>query len=213
MIPIRCTLLSDGASDRILLPVLHWLLRAHCACPFLQEWADFRQRREPPHTLTEKVRTAVDLYPCELLFVHRDAENESWTARKEEILKAVESVVPADVTVCIIPVRMREAWFLFDVTAIRHAADNPHGMVELELPPLARIEQKPDPKRLLHGLLERASELPRRRLRRFAVQRRVHRLADLIADYSPLRSLPAFRSLEQDLRASLERRGWLAAAE
>jgi len=193
----------------VLLAVLDWLLRAHCARSFELAWADLRNIREPPRTLAEKVRTALELYPCELLFVHRDAETVSPSVRKAEILGAIAPIAGADVTVCVIPVRMQEAWFLFDAAAIRLAADNPNGTVDLALPPSGRVEQLADPKRLLHCTLERASELPPRRLRRFEIRRRVHRLAAVISDYSPLRKLPAFRTLEQDLRGSLERRGWV----
>lgn len=34
------------------------------------------------------------------------------------------------------------------------------------------------------------------------------RIAEYIEDFSPLRSLPAFAALEQDLREAIGQRGW-----
>ena len=45
--------------------------------------------------------------------------------RKAEVQAAIATLdKPA---ICVIPVRMQEAWLLFDEIAIRHAAGNPHG--------------------------------------------------------------------------------------
>jgi hypothetical protein len=94
---------------------------------------------------------------------------------------------------------MQEAWFLFHEAerAIRGAAANPSGTMPLDFP--RDPETLPDPKEYLHNLLWSAAELPARRRRRFDVRSKVHRLAELIRDYAPLRQLSAFRSMEQDL--------------
>ncbi len=42
----------------------------------------------------------------------------------------------------------------------------------------------------------------------FLPQAAVHRNAELIADFSPLRELPAFARLEEALAAVLAERGW-----
>jgi hypothetical protein len=91
---------------------------------------------------------------------------------------------------------------------LKRAAGNPNGRASLALPELAEIEQIPDPKELIHGMLRQASELPPRRLRRFNPAVAIHRLAELIDDFSPLRALPAFQALESDLRALLGERSW-----
>jgi hypothetical protein len=111
--------------------------------------------------------------------------------------------------VCVIPVRMQEAWLLFDEAAIRLAADNPRGRTALALPAPGEIEGIADPKARVYELLRNASGLRPGRLRRFQPASRVHRLAELIEDFSPLRTLPAFRALEQDLRVVLEVNSWL----
>ena len=98
---------------------------------------------------------------------------------------------------------MTEAWLLFDEAAIRQAAGNPRSATPLDLPPLTRVEELPDPKTVLNETLLRATEKPARRLRKFRTGQAVQRVAELIEDYSPLRRAIAFNTLEQDLRAIL----------
>lgn len=205
---IRFTLLSDGSSDRVLIPVLSWLLLQHSTRVFQPQWADLRALREPPRGLLQRVQAAVELYPCDLLFVHRDAEREPREMRVREIQRHLGERQEPPV-VCVIPVRMQEAWLLFDEAAIRLAADNPRGRMPLDLPALAEIEGVADPKDLVYRLLRSASGLRPGRLQRFQAAPRVHRIAALIEDFSPLRSLSAFQSLEQDLRAVLAENSWL----
>ena len=202
MTELRYTLLSDGSSDRVLLYVLQWLL--HQLVPqvaLAPQWADFRMLPKPPWSLADRLRVCSDLYPCDLLFVHRDAEGETREVRVQEIRHAVREVAwpVAPPPCCVIPVRMQEAWFLFNEAerAIRRAAANPNGTVPLEFPP--DPEALPNPKKYLHNLLRSATGLPERRRRKFNVGTTVHRLAELIRDYSPLRQLSAFCSMEQDL--------------
>jgi len=202
------TLLSDGSSDRALRPVLQWLLRQLSSRDFEPQWADLRWVRQPPKSLAERIRMALGLYPCDLLFVHRDAERETREERVQEIRSQLEAVA-VRTAVCVVPVRMQEAWLLFDEEAIRLAADNPRGNKTLALPPLASVETIPDPKNLLYKLLEDASGLRAGRLHRFVPAARIHRLSELIEDFSPLRSLAAFRALEEDLREVLVERSWL----
>lgn len=152
---------------------------------------------------------ALTLYPCDLLFVHRDAEGESRETRVEEILASLRQVASGQTGVCVVPVRMQEAWFLFDEAAIRSAADNPRGRMPLGLPPLEKLEEVHDPKEVLWGLLSTATGLRPGRLRRFVPGPRLHRLAELIEDFSPLRRLTAFQALEEDLKVLLGERSWL----
>jgi hypothetical protein len=57
--------------------------------------------------------------------------------------------------------------------------------------------------------LESASGLRGRHLRRLNLPSRTHRLAELIRDFSPLRRLPAFEALEEDVHRVLIERSWL----
>jgi hypothetical protein len=206
--PLTFTLLSDGSSDRALIPVLRWLLLQHSSRDFSDQWADLSALRPPPRLLSEKIRAALALYPCDLLFVHRDAEGESRETRVAEIHKHLQRTGRAQTALCVVPVRMQESWLLFDEAAVRAAADNPRGRMPLALPPLRRLEAIPDPKSLLWGLLEEASGLRPGRRRRFEPAPRIHRLAELIEDFSPLRRLSAFRALEEDLQQLIDERSW-----
>lgn len=101
----------------------------------------------------------------------------------------------------VIPVRMTEAWLLFDEQAIRKAAGNPNGRKDLQLPEPARVETIPDPKDILHRAIQIASELSGRRRAKLSVPERVHRVAQGIDDFSPLLLLPSFRALQEAVAA------------
>jgi hypothetical protein len=206
MADLRFTLLPDGPSDRALIPILSWLLRTLTVNRAIQsELADFRRLRDPPRTLGERIATALELYPCDLLFVHRDSEGEEPAGRIREIENAVEAarIEEAVIVVCVVPIRMQEAWLLFDEMAIRRAAGNPNGGQILKLPPLKKIEALPDPKRVLYDLLRDASGLKGRRLSRFPVGKYAPQVSSFINDCEPLRGLSAFVSLEENLTYKL----------
>ncbi len=209
---LRYTLLADGSSDRALLPLLTWLMRCHLPnCAIQPQWSDLRRlRKELRDEFPKRIRQSLELYPCELLFIHRDAEKEPRQNRVDEIFRAIKDIdalkpIPL---VCVIPVHMTEAWLLFDIKALRKAASNPNGKISLQLPDLKRLENEPDPKAVLYELLRQASELSSRRLRNFAESERVYRLAELIDDFSPLRTLPAFAELESEVREVITANRW-----
>jgi len=190
--------MADGPSDRCLLRIIDWLLaslRNVSPLAIKPQFADSRRLPGRPPTLSERMRQALDYYPCDILFVHRDAEREPLKNRLREIeLAADEAQIHHRVPV--IPVRMMEAWLLLEIRAIRTAADNPNGTARLDLPRVQELESVPDPKRMLYDLLIAASEKTGRRLAHFRspanlAMRRI-RVADLIADFSLLRQLPAF---------------------
>lgn len=203
------TLVGDGSSDRLLLNHLNWLLREATTFAFRPLWADLRNvPGGPPRRLAGKIRAACNLYPSDLLFVHRDAESEPRERREAEVLEALASVSNPPPAVCVIPVRMTEAWLLFDEGILRRAAGNPHGRVRLALPPLRRLEDLPDPKEVLRTLLLNASELSPKRRRNFDYPRARRLVAEYTDDFSALRALPAFAALETELRRLLLARGW-----
>jgi hypothetical protein len=208
---IRYTLLSDGSSDRALLHVLNWLLGEHTVnCAIQSEWADLRRLPTPPKTLAERIRYTLELYPCDLLCIHRDAERESREIRAAEIRRAIEGVFDAASVpyVCVVPVRMLEAWLLFDEGALRRASGNPNGKQPLGLPDISELEQLPDPKYSLHELLLESSGLHGRRRSRIRVAELAARVAELTSDFSPLRALPAFKSLEEEIMQVVQSGGW-----
>ncbi|MBX3001888.1 MAG: hypothetical protein KF893_25405 [Caldilineaceae bacterium] len=200
------TLLSDGSSDRALLPILTWVLAQHLPATAIQAvWADLGRLPRPPKDLSSRIETAIALYPCDILFVHRDAERDSPEHRYKEIQEA-SPVHLAQTIICVVPIRMLEAWLLLDLVALRTAAGNPNGVAPLSLPVVEQIESLPDPKSVLFDLLRTASDLPRNRRNRLPFHKLVHRVAALINDFSPLRGLAAFRRLEQDVMSQVQSR-------
>ena len=202
----RYTFVTEGSSDKALMPILTWLLRENGIQTAIQpEWADLGEVRfNEKVNLAAKIRESIRLYPCDLLFVHRDADTFSREKRKKEILEAVriagnDILVPS--AVCVVPIRMQEAWLLIDEEAIRYAAGNGNGRHKLDMPPIHKLESLADPKSLLHDLLRVASGSKGRRLQRFNSNQAhvVQRITYYLEDFSILRNLPAFAALEAEL--------------
>lgn len=197
---IRSTLLTERNSDRALLPILNWLLGEVSVRPCASVgWADFGAAGKP-RDLAARISAAIELFPCDLLFVHRDADKQPADWRYHEIRAAHAGTTPL---VCVVPVRTQEAWLLLDEPALRRAAGRPSGRVRLDLPPPGRVEALADPKATLHDALRAAGELTGRRAAQFRGHDAAERLADLVQDWSPLRQLSAFRRLEEELRETL----------
>jgi hypothetical protein len=210
MTDLSFTLVTDGSSDQVLIPILTWLLQRLGVDGLIQgQWPDLRQLPQPPRTLSDRIKAATALNPCQLLFVHRDAEGMEATARREEIDEAIrECGAVLTPIACVVPVRMQEAWLLFDQIALRRAAGNPNGRQSLTMPRPAELEELQDPKSVLHELLREASGLQGRRRRRFPVHTVARRVADFIEDFSPLLELSAFTVLESDLRNIVRDNQW-----
>jgi hypothetical protein len=155
----------------------------------------------------------VENYPCDLLFIHRDAEGERLARRVAEVRTALEASSSGEdgrmPAVLVIPIRMMEAWLLFDKARLREAAGCPRGNTPLDVPTLRSCERLADPKERLHRCLRAASEKRGRHLKKFNVDAAIHRLSDLIPDFSPLRRLSAFQRLEEELRAVLRAKHWV----
>jgi hypothetical protein len=201
---LQATLVTDGTSDVVLVRVLEWLVAQLTTTEIEIRWADLSGLRKRPQGRSERLVLATRLYPCRILFVHRDAENQDPELRHDEVRTANTSGCSH---VCIVPVRMQEAWLLHNEAALREAADRPSGTDPLDLPLASRWERLPDPKATLHNALRTASGATGRRSKRFKPSRAAHRLAELITDWSPLRPLPAFARLETDLRTALRNLG------
>lgn len=209
---LRYTLLADGPSDRVLMPILTWLLRQHLPNWAIQpQWADLWRFPILSKELHHKIKMTIDFYQCDLLFIHRDAETISFEDRLVEISNAFEEAgkyTSLPPYVCVVPVRMTEAWLLFDTNAIREAAGNPNGTVALKLPKLKKLENLPDPKFRLHNFILEATELGTYRKRRFKVKLAVQRIPEYIEDFSPLRKLTAFSNLEEALMGTITSQCW-----
>ena len=183
---ITYTVVADGGTDRLLVPVIDWAIhRLDPEVDILEP--EFEKR-------TGSVGEYFSSYSptTMLVFAHRDAEGSSIDHRLREF-DNVSGVVP------VIPVRMSEAWLLIDGDAIARAADS---RVTVSVPRLNTLEQIADPKTVLETLLFGAAGSPTgRRAKKFKdslAKRRVN-LASLIKDYSPLESLEAFRRFQSSL--------------
>ncbi len=205
---LRHTLVSDGPTDANLIPIINWTLKEAVGVQLAEGMhAEFWRLPRKPANITERLVKAVELFPCEVLFVHRDAEKEEPIARFDEIRQAFGAARVRLPVIAVVPVRMLEAWLCFSEKAIRQASGNPNGKVALNLPPLKRIESCPNPKVDLREALLTASELSGRRRKKFDTETAFWRIVDCIEDFSPLRELPAFQAFEHSVR-DLADNGW-----
>jgi hypothetical protein len=214
---IECALLSEGSSDQVLIPMLEWLLREHAPQnPSRVEWVDLLRCPRKPATMIDKITAALELHHCHILFVHRDSDGKDPERRYSEIRDAIASLPHGSRSfpyVCVVPIRMTEAWLLTEEAAIRTAAGNPNGAVPLVLPPLQRLETILDPKEQLRELLRTASGMSGRRLKRFndSLSLCARRVAGCMHDLQRLRELSSFQRLESDLSATLRQLGLLGS--
>lgn len=189
------TLLTDGSSDKALIPIIDWVFGKFSGIRLTSQFAEVSPRQSSG--LLNRARAAINVYECDILLVHRDAETIGHEMRIAEIRDRLAEF--ANPYVPIVPVRMSESWLLIDEQAIRSAASNPNGKVPLDLPSSKRLEDVANPKSMLFEKLRLASELPPNRLRKFKPEQCRHRVAELISDFSPLRNIPAFNQFENDL--------------
>lgn len=204
---LKCTLLADGSSDKVLMHILEWVIRQHSSDISARiRFGDLRKLPDPPRSLRERIRITLNYYPCDILFVHRDAEGDTIETREREIKEACDNLKGVTFginVVAVIPIRMTESWLLFDAESIKVAAGNPNYHENLSIPSYQRVERLPNPKANLHNLIKRASNLQGRKLVKLKVPERVHVLAETITDFSPLRHLSAFQKLEADIKTVL----------
>lgn len=198
------TLLSDGTSDRVLVPILQWMLmQHHPRCDWIGQCAELQGLRNPPKSLSDRIKAAHEFFPSDLLFVHRDAERESPKSRREEIESAVatDSAISDLAWTPVIPVRMTEAWLLISEEAIRSAAGNPNGRIALSLPAISSLERVPDPKATLESLLVTACELSGRRKKKFRFPVHRARVPNFVHDWTPLLVLPSAKAVFDEIEA------------
>ena len=199
---VSATLVTDGSSDRLLKPLIELLFSEHTDLPYQVNCAEGL----PPLAggLQSRIESALELFPCDFLFVHRDEEGVGTAIRQQEI----DSIWPAGeqttVLICVIPVRMTEAWLIANAKPIRLAVGNPNGAEVLDLPAAKDIESSPDPKEILFTALITASGLNARRKARFNPHQFRHRVSELTDDLAPLRMLASFKHLEAQVKKHVE---------
>lgn len=202
---IRYTFVAEGSTDVALLPIINWALRADERVREVEPQFVHPSELPPASAgLAERIREACELYPADLLFVHRDSDREPSDVRRVEIRRAVELAGATPPHVPVVPVRMMEAWLLIEESAVRIAAANPRGTMPLDLPKIGGIERVADPKRVLYDSLRKAADLSGRRLKKFHIPTAAGLVADRIRDFSPLRQLAAYSEFEALLRQALD---------
>lgn len=206
---LRYTLISDGSSDTTLMQIINWSLRdLYPKLPIVPQYADFNllQKKPSQGDVQKRIGLASQLYPFDLCIYHRDAEKNErdiLDMRTAEVLDKLDDKIRKKV-VCIIPIKMMESWLLTDEQAIKVAANNPNGHVQLNLPNIRRIEGLPNPKDMLHGLITTATENNKRRLKSFNVDRAVHLVAEYTSSFEKLRQLSAFNRFERELKKAVD---------
>jgi hypothetical protein len=194
------TLITDGSSDRALIPIINWALDQVDGVRYNSQYAEISLKQSAG--LFRRAEAAINVYECDILFVHRDAESSNIDRRIEEIKNQLSKLNKPHIPV--VPIRMTEAWLLVDEQAIRSAASNPNGKAKLDLPEVSKLEKLLDPKEVLFEKLKLASELPPGRLRKFRPETYRHRVAELISDFSQLRNLSAFVQFEISLTECIQ---------
>ncbi len=195
------TLLPEGSSDATLITIINWTI-AQCK-PHLSFTPQLAKNLGKVGTsLRDKIPAALRAFPCDLLFVHRDADSQGHDVRLAEIRSALDHAHTNWVP--IIPIKMTEAWLLSNEVAIREAAGNRNGTLQLTLPPKKKWEDISDPKQALFDALTKASEKSGRALQKFRPEERRPRVAELTQDFSTLRGLKSFDHFESALRAQLQ---------
>lgn len=199
---LKYTLIADGSSDITLMRIIKWSLNdLYPKLATEYNFADFRHFHKPPKSLKQKVDSVNVYYPCDILFIHRDAEKNDCQLIDKRIEEIKNEIGNSEFerTVCVIPVKMMETWLLINEEAIKQASGNRNYNQPLNLPALRVLEKEKNPKAILHDLLKTASGLKGRRLSAFNPNYAVHLVAEYIEDYKPLRKLQAFNAFEMDL--------------
>lgn len=198
---ITATLITDGSSDKLLAPLIELLFSEHTEMAYQ---VNFAEGLPPQATgLKSRITSALELFPCDVLFVHRDAEKIEAPLRQREIEASWPESQQSAVLICVVPVRMTEAWLIANDKPIRLAVGNPSGTELLGLPAVKDIESLPEPKEVLFAALKAASGLNASRKRRFKPHQFRHRVSELTDDLAPLRKLSSFRHLEAQMQEFL----------
>ena len=199
---VTATLVTDGSSDRLLVPLIELLLSEHTELAYQVVCAEGL----PPLSsgLSARIDSALELFPCDFLFVHRDDEGVGVAIRQQEIESNWADSQQTATLICVIPVRMTEAWLITNEVPIRAAVGNPNGADPLNLPATKNIESLPDPKTILFEALKAATGKNETRKRRFNPHQFRHRVSELTDDLAPLRKLRSFKHLEAQIQKYLE---------
>ena len=199
---VTATLVTDGSSDRLLKPLIELLFDEHTERPYQVNCAEGL----PPLAdgLKSRIESALELFPCDFLFVHRDNEGVGLSVRQREIEKSWPINQQTTALICVIPVRMTEAWLITNEKPIKLAVSNPNGTEVLDLPAARDIESLPNPKAILFAALKTATGWNARHKARFDAHQFRHRVSELTDDLAPLRMFASFKHLEAQVKQHIE---------
>ena len=198
---VTATLVTDGSSDKLLKPLIELLIAEHTDLPYQVNCAEGL----PPLAagLESRIKSALENFPCDFLFVHRDDEGVGIQVRQREIEDSWPAGTPLAALVCVIPVRMTESWLIANEKPIRSAVGNPNGTEELGLPDAKDIESSQSPKEILFRALTTATGWNAHRRAKFNPHKFRHRVSELTDDLAPLRLLASFKHLEVQVKKHL----------
>ena len=193
-------MVCEGNSDA---PLAFHIQRLFESCDYPRP--DFNVSPEG-RLLVDKVRSGLAMAPqYDVLFIHRDADSAVPGPRYQEITAAVQEAGYDGPRVSIVPVRMTESWLLLDEAAIRIAAGNPNGRVQLNLPSPAEAERIANPKSALRSAIIAAAEVQGRRRR--ALTKRLPSMRDQLLETlpvgGPLEQITSWTRLRDDTVAAL----------
>ena len=140
-----------------------------------------------------------------VLFIHADGAGDPGDARTRQINPArariAAELAGAGESVAVVPVRETEAWALCDPDALRQVIGTPLSTEDFAF--TRNVESIPNPKAALQQVGERIAG--RRGARRtLGSEHFLQRLGEYV-DLERLRTVPAFRQLDADLREALRR--------
>jgi len=101
-----------------------------------------------------------------ILFIHRDADNEGYEAREAEIFEQTEHLEGYKI-IPVIPVKRLESWLVLDEQVIKDTVGYPSSRANLGLPAKNHIEKSGSTKELLFEAMDRASGLTGKQLTKF----------------------------------------------
>ena len=204
-------LFAEGPTDhRFLRPVL-WRLTEDIFLPEPVEMGEVLELHSPVPASgprrEERIFTAARdaLGAWNILFIHADGAGNPGDARSEKIEPARQRIAAelegAGESVAVVPVRETEAWALCDPDALRRAIGITLSAEDLAL--TGSVESIADPKAALQQVGKRIAG--RRGARRtLGSEHFLQRLGEYV-DLERLRTVPAFRQLDADLREALRR--------
>lgn len=202
-------LFAEGPTDhRFLRPVLSRLTENICLreCPEPVEMGEVLELHSPGPTAEHIFTAAHDaLGAWDILFIHADGAGNPGHTRARQINPAQARIAAelagAGESVAVVPVRETEAWVLCDPDALWRAIGTPLSTEDLAL--TRRVESIADPKSTLQQVGKRIAG--RRGARRtLGSEYFLQRLGEYV-DLERLRTVPAFRQLDADLREALRR--------